>query len=69
MGVKLTAAPARRIDKLQYNSQFRKAILQVFGKTVIVRSLELGPQIARTHGLNAITLDGSQLAETPHGLP
>ncbi len=61
----LTAAPSRRIDKLQYNSQFRKAILQVFGKTVIVRSLELGPQIARTHGLNAITLDGSQLAETP----
>jgi len=49
------------IERIKFKPMFARAMKQVFGKTVIVRNLEVGSTISRTHNLNAITLDGDQV--------
>jgi structural maintenance of chromosome 3 (chondroitin sulfate proteoglycan 6) len=46
------------IDQLEFNEKYRKAILQVFGKTLVARSLNVASQYARKYSLDAVTLDG-----------
>ncbi|KAK9456302.1 RecF/RecN/SMC [Dipodascopsis uninucleata] len=48
------------IHKLRFDSRYRKAIEQVFSKTIICWNLETSSQYARSHNLNAITLQGDQ---------
>jgi len=50
------------IDKLQYRPEFDKAMRQVFGKTLIVKNLEVGTQLARDLDVNCITMDGDQVS-------
>mmetsp|Transcript_16254 Transcript_16254/g.35186 ORF Transcript_16254/g.35186 Transcript_16254/m.35186 type:complete len:1212 (-) Transcript_16254:224-3859(-) len=40
----------------------RPAVQQVFGRGVVCRTMELCEQVARTHGLDAITLDGDRVS-------
>lgn len=48
------------ISRLEFDSRFEKALRQVFGKTVICPELGIAAQYARSHGVNAITLDGDR---------
>lgn len=49
-----------RINKLKFAEQFRPAFKQVFGRTIICQTLEIAGAYTRSHGLNAITLDGDK---------
>jgi structural maintenance of chromosome 3 (chondroitin sulfate proteoglycan 6) len=46
------------IDKLKFDPKHKKAFQQIFGKAVICPQLEVAAVYARTHNLNAVTLDG-----------
>ncbi|WQF76165.1 Putative structural maintenance of chromosomes protein [Colletotrichum destructivum] len=46
------------LSKIGYDSMFEKAFQQVFGKVVVCPNLSIGGQYARSHGVDAITLDG-----------
>lgn len=47
------------IKKLKHNADLvGKAIQQVFGRTIVCKSLHRGSELARLYNLNAITLDG-----------
>ncbi|KAI1957518.1 Structural maintenance of chromosomes protein 3 [Ophidiomyces ophidiicola] len=48
------------IEKLQYDSKYEKAFLQVFGRTIICPNLQVASQYARSHGINAITPEGDR---------
>ncbi|KAK9432895.1 RecF/RecN/SMC [Lipomyces doorenjongii] len=48
------------IKKLRYNPEHASAIEQVFSKTIVCWNLEASAQYARSHNLNAITLQGDQ---------
>ena len=48
------------IEKLQFDPIYEKAFQQVFGKTVICPNLSTAAQYARSHGVNAITMDGDR---------
>ena len=48
------------IDRLEYDRLYHKAFMQVFGKTIICPSLAVAQQYARTHGVDAITMDGDR---------
>lgn len=49
------------IKKLRFDPRYTKAIHQVFGKTLVTRSLAVATENARSHNLDAITLDGDQV--------
>ncbi|KAI0166480.1 putative chromosome segregation protein SudA [Xylariaceae sp. FL1272] len=46
------------LSKIKYNSAYERAFRQVFGTTIICRDLTIGAQYAKSHGLNAVTLEG-----------
>lgn len=48
--------------KLQYSDRFDKAMRYIFGKTMICRNLEVATHLARTTGLDCVTLDGDQVS-------
>ncbi|BGP23932.1 Structural maintenance of chromosomes protein 3 [Rhodotorula toruloides] len=48
------------INKLKFSEDFRPAFKQVFGRTIICQTLEIAGAYTRSHGLNAITLDGDK---------
>ncbi|KAK9372239.1 RecF/RecN/SMC [Lipomyces chichibuensis] len=48
------------VRKLRYNPEHAPAIEQVFSKTIVCWNLEASAQYARSHNLNAITLQGDQ---------
>jgi structural maintenance of chromosome 3 (chondroitin sulfate proteoglycan 6) len=48
------------ISKIKFEDPFRKALEQVFGKTIICPDLNVASQYARSHGLSAITLAGDR---------
>ncbi|OEL37878.1 Structural maintenance of chromosomes protein 3 [Dichanthelium oligosanthes] len=50
------------LKKLKYRADHRRAFEQVFGRTVICRDLETATKVARSNGLDCITLDGDQVA-------
>nr|CAB3460583.1 unnamed protein product [Digitaria exilis] len=47
------------LKKLKYRAEHRRAFEQVFGRTVICRDLETATKVARSNGLDCITLDGN----------
>mmetsp|Transcript_10832 Transcript_10832/g.20577 ORF Transcript_10832/g.20577 Transcript_10832/m.20577 type:complete len:1210 (+) Transcript_10832:29-3658(+) len=49
------------INKVQFDNKYLKAMLQVFGKTLITRDLNVASQFARNHNFNTITLSGDQV--------
>tara|TARA_R110002050_G_scaffold282379_2_gene430315 strand:- start:4264 stop:6147 length:1884 start_codon:yes stop_codon:yes gene_type:complete len=46
---------------LQFNPRVRKAIEQVFGRTLLCRSLEIATAFAGTDGYSCVTLDGDKI--------
>lgn len=49
------------IKKLQFDKSHTAAFEQVFGRTIICPNLEIASAYVRSHGLNAITLDGDKV--------
>ena len=46
------------INKLNFNEDLEVAFNNVFGRTIVCPDLHIASRYARSHGLNAITLDG-----------
>jgi structural maintenance of chromosome 3 (chondroitin sulfate proteoglycan 6) len=49
------------IDKLRFDERHKTALQQVFGKTCIAETLEVGAAYVRSHGIDTITLDGDRV--------
>lgn len=49
------------LSKLSYSPTHEKALMQVFGKTCVCRDLSIAAEYVRSHGINAITLDGDKV--------
>jgi len=50
------------VSKLEYEERYDKALRYIFGRTLICRNLEVATQLARTTGLDCVTLDGDQVS-------
>jgi len=50
------------VNKLTYEDMYDKALRYIFGRTLICRNLEIATQLARTTGLDCVTLDGDQVS-------
>ena len=50
------------VTKLDYEDRYDKALRYIFGRTLICRNLEVATQLARTTGLDCVTLDGDQVS-------
>jgi len=50
------------VSKLEYDDRYDKALRYIFGRTLICRNLEVATQLARTTGLDCVTLDGDQVS-------
>ncbi|VEU19882.1 DEKNAAC100058 [Brettanomyces naardenensis] len=48
------------IKKIAYEEYLEPAVRQIFGNTVVSISLEKGAEIAKSHNLNSVTLDGDR---------
>ncbi|MCJ1290490.1 Structural maintenance of chromosomes protein 3 [Xylographa carneopallida] len=48
------------MEKIKFDQHYQIAFEQVFGKTVICPNLTVAAQYARSHGVNAITMDGDR---------
>ncbi|CCH60082.1 hypothetical protein TBLA_0C02740 [Henningerozyma blattae CBS 6284] len=49
------------IKKIKYDKKFEKVIRNVFGKTIVVKDLQLGNRLCKEFKLQAITLDGDRI--------
>nr|CAD1823923.1 unnamed protein product [Ananas comosus var. bracteatus] len=50
------------LKKLKYRSDYAPAFMQVFGRTVICRDLDVATKVARNNSLDCITLEGDQVS-------
>lgn len=50
------------ISKLKYEDQYNKALRYIFGKTLICRNLERATELAKSTGLDCVTLEGDQVS-------
>lgn len=48
------------MDVIEFKDQYKNAIMQVFGKSIIAQSLEAASTFSRSHKLTAVTLDGDR---------
>ena len=48
------------LQQLQYDPKYEKAMLQIFGRTLICRDLESGKKFSKQYKLDAVTLEGDQ---------
>ncbi|OMO77089.1 RecF/RecN/SMC [Corchorus olitorius] len=51
------------LKKLKFSPKFTPAFAQVFGRTVICRDIDVATRVARTDGLDCITLEGDQVSK------
>ncbi|XP_022752482.1 structural maintenance of chromosomes protein 3 isoform X2 [Durio zibethinus] len=51
------------LKKLNFSPKFAPAFAQVFGRTVICRDIDVATRVARTDGLDCITLEGDQVSK------
>jgi structural maintenance of chromosome 3 (chondroitin sulfate proteoglycan 6) len=49
------------LSRLKYDSKFDKAMRQVFGRKVLARSMDVASEVATTHGVDCVTLDGDEV--------
>ncbi|KAJ8873925.1 hypothetical protein PR048_024762 [Dryococelus australis] len=50
------------VTKLNYEPKYDKALRYIFGKTLICRNLEVATNLAKTSGLDCVTLEGDQVS-------
>lgn len=48
------------LSKLKYDKRFAMAFEQIFGRTIICQNLATAASYTRSHGLNAVTLEGDR---------
>ncbi|KAI7725836.1 hypothetical protein M8C21_005391, partial [Ambrosia artemisiifolia] len=51
------------LKKLKYSSNYDQAFGQVFARTVICRDLDVATRVARSDGLDCITVEGDQVSK------
>lgn len=51
------------LKRLKFSSHYEPAFAQVFARTVICRDLDVATKVARTNGLDCITLEGDQVSK------
>ncbi|KAI3700289.1 hypothetical protein L2E82_44911 [Cichorium intybus] len=51
------------LKKLKYSPNYDQAFSQVFARTVICRDLDVATRVARTDGLDCITVEGDQVSK------
>uniref|UniRef100_A0A3Q7GZH8 SMC hinge domain-containing protein n=1 Tax=Solanum lycopersicum TaxID=4081 RepID=A0A3Q7GZH8_SOLLC len=51
------------LKKLRFSDSYSRAFEQVFARTVICRNLDVATRVARTDGLDCITLEGDQVSK------
>lgn len=51
------------LKKINFRQEYAPAFKQVFGRTVICRDLDVATKVARSDGLDCITLDGDQVSK------
>lgn len=56
-----TAEAIPLLNRLKFDRRFAPAMKQVFGKMIVCPDLELAGAYVRSHGLNAITLEGDKV--------
>lgn len=49
------------IDQIRFDALHQKAFQQVFGRTCVCKDLTLAAAYVKSHGINAITLDGDKV--------
>nr|WJN25087.1 cohesin complex subunit [Moesziomyces parantarcticus] len=49
------------VKKLQFDAALAPAFQQIFGKSIICPNLEIAAAYVRSHGVNAVTLDGDKV--------
>jgi len=49
------------VKKVTYEAKFKLAMQQVFARTIICPNLEVASSYVKSHGVNAITLDGDRI--------
>jgi len=49
------------ISRLKFKDMFKPAFQQVFRKSLVVRSLDVGSRFSKSHDLDCVTLDGDQV--------
>lgn len=49
------------VSKLKYEERYDKAIRYIFGKTLICRNIEKATELAKSTGLDCVTLEGDQV--------
>jgi len=57
------------VTKLNYATKYDKALRYIFGKTLICRNLEVATNLAKTSGLDCVTLEGDQVCVSPLSSP
>lgn len=50
------------VSKLKYGEKYDKAMRYLFGKTLICRNLDVATKLAKSTGLDCITLDGDSVS-------
>ncbi|KAK2378214.1 Structural maintenance of chromosomes (SMC) family protein [Trifolium repens] len=51
------------LNKLNFKPEYTPAFRQVFARTVICKNLDVASKVARTNGLDCITLEGDQVSK------
>ncbi|XP_077226004.1 structural maintenance of chromosomes (SMC) family protein [Tasmannia lanceolata] len=51
------------LNKLKFSPRFKPAFAQVFGRTAVCRNLDVATKVARTDGLDCITMEGDQVSK------
>eukprot|EP01091_Cochliopodium_minus_P018569 TRINITY_DN7562_c0_g2_i1.p1 TRINITY_DN7562_c0_g2~~TRINITY_DN7562_c0_g2_i1.p1 ORF type:complete len:1104 (+),score=513.18 TRINITY_DN7562_c0_g2_i1:23-3313(+) len=49
------------IDQLKFDEKYRKAFLQIFGRTIVCKNLEVATNLISFHDFNYITLEGDRV--------
>lgn len=56
-----TADSIPLVSKISCEDQFRGAVKQIFGRTLVTRTVEIAAQLSKQHGVDCVTLEGDQV--------
>lgn len=49
------------VSKIRCDERFRKAVMQVFGRTLVARTVSIATELSEKHGVDCVTLEGDQV--------
>lgn len=56
-----TADSIPLVSKITCDDRFRDAVIQVFGRTLVTRTVSIAAELSREHGVDCVTLEGDQV--------